>query len=218
MLSKRAANPVAAKPIVWRQIARGGQHDLVQRQQASGVETAELERQLLELQIANQAELARAKQSSFEHGLQQGREEAASAIRESAQKLATTLAELVAFKRKLRLDAEREVVKLSLAIARRILNRELATDPDALEGVVHAALAKLQSREVWQVRVSPQHTEMTKACIERAGLASSVKVHADAALEPGDLLIDTHAGELDASVHTQLHEIERGFAERLAIR
>jgi flagellar biosynthesis/type III secretory pathway protein FliH len=45
-----------------------------------------------------------------------------------------------------------------------------------------------------------------------------VKIAIDPSLRPGDLLIDTPAGELDASVNTQLHEIERGFAERLAIR
>jgi flagellar assembly protein FliH len=218
MLCKRAPNPADAKPIAWKQIPRPGQQESGQRHQASGAEVAELERQVVELQAGTQAELARARQTSFEQGLQQGREEAASAIRESAQKLAATLADLVAFKRKLRLDAEREVVKLSLAVARRILNRELATDPDALEGIVHAALAKLQSRDVLQVRVGPQSAEIIKACIDRAGLAGNVKVQVEPALRAGDLLIDTHAGELDASVDTQLHEIERGFAERLAIR
>lgn len=218
MLCKRALNPTEAKPITWRQIPRPGQNEVTPRQQSSGPDVADLQRQLQELHAAAHAELAHTKQSSYEQGLQQGREEAAVAIRESAQKLATTLAELAAHKRKLRLDAEREVVKLSLAIARRILNRELATDPEALEGVVHAALAKLQSRDVWQVRVSPHGADITKTCIERAGLGASVKVKVDPALHPGDLLIDTHAGELDASVHTQLHEIERGFAERLAIR
>jgi len=109
-------------------------------------------------------------------------------------------------------------VKLSLAIAHRILNRELATDPDAIEGVVHAALAKLQTRDVWQIRVAPAAAAVAQACIDRAGLTAAVKVNADPALQPGDLLVDTAAGELDASVNTQLQEIERGFAERLALR
>jgi flagellar assembly protein FliH len=179
---------------------------------------ADLERQVSELRAASQAELTRVKETAFQEGLRQGREEAASAIHDSAEKLGTTMAELVAFKRKLRLDAEREVVKLSLAIARRILNRELATDPDALEGIVHAALSKLQNRDIWQVRVAAQASDVTNACIDRAGLGGTVKVVVDPALYPGDLLVDTPTGELDASVNTQLHEIERGFAERLAIR
>jgi flagellar assembly protein FliH len=218
MLCKRALNPAEATPMPWRQITRPGQDDSAAKQRISVAEATELQRQIEQLQMAHNAELGRVKQASFEQGLQQGREEAAAAVRESAQKLAITVAELVNYKRKLRTDAEREVVKLSLAIARRILNRELATDPDALEGVVHAALAKLQGREVCQVRVGPQAADITKTCIERAGLSGSVKVNVDPTLTAGDLLIDTAAGELDASVHTQLHEIERGFAERLGIR
>jgi flagellar assembly protein FliH len=149
--------------------------------------------------------------------LRQGREQAAAAVKESAERLAATIADLSAYKRKLRMDAEREVVKLSIAIARRILNRELATDPDALEGLVHAALSRLQNREVWHVRVPASALEVTRACIERAGVTANVSIVADASLQTGDLLIDTPAGELDASVRTQLQEIERGFAERLGI-
>jgi flagellar assembly protein FliH len=218
MLCKRALNPDGAKPIAWRQISPSGSKELTLVSLGSRAELAELERQLSELRTAQNAELACVRQAALQEGLHQGREEAASAVRDSAQKLGATLTELTAFRRKLRLDAEREVVKLSLAIARRILNRELATDPEALEGVVHAALSKLQNRDVWQVRVCAQAAEITNAFLDRAGLTDTVKVLADAALHPGDLLIETPSGELDASVNTQLHEIERGFAERLAIR
>jgi flagellar assembly protein FliH len=218
MLCKIARHREDAKPLVFRQIPRSNQNNIAPPHQSSRAEVADLERQLSELRAATQAELTRVKETSFQEGLLQGREEAASAIQDSAEKLGTTMAELAAFKRKLRLEAEREVVKLSLAIARRILNRELATDPDALEGIVHAALSKLQNRDIWQVRVGAQASGVTNACVDRAGLGGTVKVVVDPALHPGDLLVDTPTGELDASVNTQLHEIERGFAERLAIR
>lgn len=218
MLCKRASNPEDAKPVIWRQVSPTGENDLARLPAHAGTNTTELERQVSELRAASQAEVARTKQAAFQEGLEQGRGEAAGALRETAQKLGTTLSDLATFRRKLRLDAEREVVKLSLAVAHRILNRELATDPDALEGVVHAALSKLQNRDTWQVRVGLQGADITKACLERAGLTGSVKVIIDHALQPGDLLIATSAGELDASINTQLHEIERGFAERLALR
>jgi flagellar assembly protein FliH len=218
MLCRRASNPGDARAMAWRQISPPGQNELTQFDAASHADIGNLERQLSELRTSQQAELAQVKQSAFQQGLEQGRAEAASAIRDSAQKLATTLAELVAFRRKLRSDGEMEVVKLSLAVARRILNRELATDPDALEGIVHAALSKLQNRDIWQIRVSPQGAETTTAYIDRAGFGGTVKVVVDPTLQAGDLLVDTPAGELDASINTQLQEIDRGFAERLAMR
>lgn len=218
MLCKVAGRPEDARPIAWRQISNSGQNELLSLAGPSQAEAAELERRLAEARLGHQTELTQAKQSAFQEGLRQGRDEAVVAVDDCNEKLARTLAELVTFKRKLRADAEREVVKLSLAIARRILNRELATDPDALQGIVHAALGKLQTRDIWQVRVGPHGLNTLNAFLERAGLGGTVKVKNDPALHPGDLIIETPAGELDASVNTQLHEIERGFTERLAIR
>jgi flagellar assembly protein FliH len=216
MLCKRALRPQDATPIVWPQITQSPA--AANEQAGSSAQAAELSRQLSELRIAHEAELGRVRASAFEEGMRQGREEVANVTRDAAQKVASTVAELIGSKRKLRLDAEREIVKLSLAIARRILNRELATDPDAIEGVVHAALCKLQARDVWQIRVAPAAAEITRAYVERAGFGGAVKINIDPALQLGDLVIDTSTGELDASVHTQLQEIERGFAERLAVR
>ena len=51
-------------------------------------------------------------------------------------------------------EAEEDVVELALAIARRILHRELTVAPEALLGLVKAALEKIEAREVHRVRVS----------------------------------------------------------------
>lgn len=218
MSFRRTFGESDVRPVLWRPLAATGQSEALQQRSASASEVAEWQRQYAELQVKHQAELARVQQVAHEEGLRQGREEAASAIRDAAQKLAATMTDLASYKRKLRFQAELEVVRLSIAIARRILNRELATDPEALQGIVHAALFKLQGRELWQVRVSPRACEITRRYVEEAGLAASITVIADPALQTGDLLIETPSGELDASVGTQLQEIERGFTERLGLR
>lgn len=170
-----------------------------------------------ELDGRRQAELADARQQGFQQGLQQGREEAARALQKTAEGLAQALAEAVALKRRVRSEAEMELVKLALAIARRILRRELATDPEAIQGVAHAALSKLQNREIHCVRIFPAGAEVLRACLERSGAPSAVQVISDPSLRAGDLLFETSAGDLDASIETQLQEIERGFADRLAV-
>lgn len=170
-----------------------------------------------ELERRREAELAEARQQGFQQGLQQGREEAAQRVHAVAEGLAQALAEVAALKRRVRSEAEMELVKLALAIARRILRRELATDPEAIQGVAHAALLKLQNRELHRVRVFPAGAEVLRACLDRGGAAPAVQVIADSSLRVGDLLFESSAGELDASIETQLQEIDRGFADRLAI-
>ena len=51
-------------------------------------------------------------------------------------------------RQRFRQEAEEDIVKLALAIARRVLHRELTVAPDALLGLVKAALEKIEAREV----------------------------------------------------------------------
>jgi flagellar assembly protein FliH len=206
-----------AQPVSWRSVT-GGAHPatapaapgLVRASAVASGQPASAE-----IQIVGEAELAQARQSSFQDGLRRGREEAAAAVQQTLERLAQTLRELAELKRKMRNEAEQELVKLSLAIARRILYRELTTDPDSIHGIVHAALQKLQNREIVRVRVYPAAATAVRAAFERMTSSAAVEIVADTGLETGAILFETALGDLDASVETQLQEIQRGFADRL---
>lgn len=219
MLCRIAEQPESAQPVAWRQL-RGGSANasgVLAATEAPPAEVAQLKERIAELERSLQTDAAQTRQAAFEEGLRQGRETGAADIKACAERLAKTLADLVAFKRKVRMDAELELLNLSLAIARRILHRELSTDPQAIEGLVHAALQKIQNREIWRVRVFAAGLDAVRSSLERTG-AGSIEIVADPALKSGDLVVETAAGELDASVDTQLQEIQRGFADRLALR
>ena len=181
-------------------------------------ESVEVERRVAELDRLRQLETAEAHHRGVEDGLRRGREEATAEVKKAFDQVAHTLEDLAKVKRRLRQEAEQEVVKLSLAVARRILYRELSTDPSSIEGIVHAALQKLQQREASRVRVYPAGAPAVRAALERMGSRSGIEVVPDPGLTTGALLFETSVGELDASIETQLQEIQRGFADRLAIR
>jgi len=171
-----------------------------------------------ELETQRPAELEQARQSGFEQGVRQARQEAAKEMEEALDRLARAIQEVPQVKRRVRNEAENEVVKLSLAVARRILHREITADPQSLQGLVYAALQRLQNREITKIRVFPASVKAVRAALERNGGMSAIEVIADGVLQPGALLFETSLGELDASVETQLQEIERGFADRLQTR
>ncbi|MGH9581585.1 MAG: FliH/SctL family protein [Bryobacteraceae bacterium] len=218
MLCKIARDSEQADAVRWRP-AGPGQPIGVKGLPASGPPPDEplLGRRLEELERSRHAELAQARQLGFQEGFQRATAEAARDVHASAERLAQALAELAALKRRVRNEAEMELVKLALAIARRVLRRELATDPEAIQGIAHAALQRLQNRELHRVRIFPAGAEAVRACLERIGAAPGIQIVPDPSLRPGDILFETSAGELDASVETQLQEIDRGFTDRLAL-
>ncbi len=165
-----------------------------------------------------QAQLAQVRQEAFAEGLRQAREEAGSHVKALQDSVGQTLASLAQTKRKLRQEGEVELLKLSLAIARRVLHREISIDAEALHGLVHAAMQKLQNREISRVRVNPAGADAVRTALERIGAAPAIEISPDPTLKSGDIIFETQFGELDASIDSQLAEIQRGFADRLSLR
>lgn len=128
-------------------------------------------------------------------------------------RMARSIEEMSGLRQRFRQEAEEDVVALALAIARRILHRELTMAPNALLGLVKAALEKMGACEVHRVRVSPEDAPLVKQYLDKMGLPQRVDVTADPTLERGAILLDSSRGTLDASVETQIDEIERGLAD-----
>jgi flagellar assembly protein FliH len=154
-----------------------------------------------------------AHQQGYDEGQVAGREPLAAQLEVMQGKLARTIEEITGLRQRYRRQAEQDVVSLALEVARRILHRELTVSPDALLGLVKAALDKMDAREVHQVRVAPQDAPLVREFFDKMGLPRRIEVLADPGLSPGSAILESSRGALDASVDTQLIEIERGFAD-----
>ena len=121
--------------------------------------------------------------------------------------------ELAGMRPRFRREAEEDTVNLAIAIARRVLHRELATDPEAILGLVIAAFQKLNARETHRLRVSPADVTALEENRARMDLPAGLEISSDPSVPMGSTIFETSRGELDASVDTQLAEIQRGFAD-----
>ncbi|HVN04278.1 MAG TPA: FliH/SctL family protein [Bryobacteraceae bacterium] len=166
-------------------------------------------------EIEQRVERARreGRQAGHAEGQAAGRAQAAAELQPVFEKLARTIQELAGLRPRILREAEGELVELSVAIARRILRRELSVDPDALRGLVKSALEKLPAQEISRIRVHPELAPGVQKAL--AGEGREWPLIADGTLERGALLIETARGKLDGSIETQLAEIGRGLADRL---
>src|ERR1051326_4568763 len=206
---------VSGEAAVWAPTPKNGSPS-VQTALASapgGAQGQDTEARILDLE----RQLNERVQTAYQRGLQEGeaggRQQGAAQFQAALERLSRTIEELVNTRPRLRHQAEEDVVKLALAIARRILYRELMTDPAALLGLVRAALDKLDGRGVHKVRANAQDAAILQQHFQQMGLPYKLDVVADPALERGSAIFETDHGSLDDSVDTQLNEIERGFAD-----
>ena len=164
---------------------------------------------------------------SFEAGRERGRQEGRQVEREAlAAQQATALerqerqlAALVgsfAVERDAYLHAvEQEVVKLSLAIAARILRREAQMDPLLLTGAVRVALGQLSASTEIQLRVPASELDLwTETVTLLPNLDVKPTVIAGEGMRLGDCIIESKLGTVDLGIRSQLGEIERGFFDR----
>ena len=156
------------------------------------------------------------RQTAYQRGLQEGEangRQLSAQFQAGLERLARTIEDIASTRPRFRHEAEEDVVKLALAIARRVLYREITTDPAALLGLVRAALDKIDSKGTHHVRANPQDAPVLQQHLQQMGLPYKIDVLADPSLARGAVIFDTEHGSLDASVDTQLNEIERGFAD-----
>jgi len=112
---------------------------------------------------------------------------------------------------------EAEVVKLSLAIAARVLHREAQVDPLLLTAAVRVALEKVAEDSAVVLRVPVEDVERWREVV--AGeTESAVRLIGDERLGAGECVLDTSVGRVELGVGAQLAEIERGFFDLLQQR
>jgi flagellar assembly protein FliH len=171
-----------------------------------------------EANAAIQQRLQQAHEAGFREGEAAARENAETEVRRAVERLAVAAADVAGARSEAIHRAKIDLVRLATEVARRILHRELSLDPAALEALVRAALDKLSTQEVYRVRVHPDQEPMLRACLQRMARNPEVEVVSDPAQERGGAIFETSRGALDASVETQLREIEQGLADQLGAR
>jgi len=164
-----------------------------------------------------------ARREGFEHGAQEGRRAAGSDMQaEMQQSLAQERARLLSAVEQFRgvreryfAEVEQEVVKLALAIAARILHREVQIDPLLLTGVVRVALEKMADRSEVVLRVASADVAAWERVFHATEASERPRVAEDAQLQNGECVLESKMGTVELGVAIQLEEIEKGFFDLL---
>ncbi|MDT8901290.1 FliH/SctL family protein [Anaeroselena agilis] len=152
-------------------------------------------------------------------GLEQAREQTRGTVAEAAERATELLALARQQADEALAGAERQVVELALAVASKVLAREVAENPTVILPIVRAALERVQDQEQITIRVNPECYELVlsarpelQAAMARA---ASVAVVADGALRDGDCIVETPFGTVDARVDTQLEMVKAALKDLL---
>jgi flagellar assembly protein FliH len=160
---------------------------------------------------ASQQHLAALERDAFAKGFAQGEraglEAAAKRGDAMLRRLTQTLEEMTDLRARMIRETEQQMVTLALAVARRVIQREISLDRDLLIAIARVALDRLGDDAKISVRLNPDDHAATEAARTAAWTGTHVTVVADPRVPRGGCRIESDFGALDAGVDAQIQEL-----------
>jgi flagellar assembly protein FliH len=179
----------------------------------------ELEQQLRQVETARNRELEEARAEAHARGRRDADQDRRQLLEQLAGKMGETLNAFVDERDHYFSEVEQEVVRLALAIARRIMHREAQMDPLLLSGAVRVALGQLADGTAVTLRVPASEKDLWEEMLRLCpNLSLRPQLAGEAGMRTGECLLETRLGEVNLGIGAQLDEIERGFFDLLETR
>ncbi|MDZ7373502.1 MAG: FliH/SctL family protein [candidate division KSB1 bacterium] len=185
-----------------------GEEDLYVADRPDGAGKANVLATATILPPATEEELKSAWQDGFQEGYRQAQEDLRPLIASLREATRTVQEE----RDRLIRDAELVVVRLAYEVAKKIVGHEVQMRSDAIVYIVREALRRIADRDRIVIRLNPQDARAVRnhpaLRPELFDSFEAVEIREDEEVGRGSCLVETSSGLIDASLDTQLAEIE----------
>jgi len=199
--------------------------DLLHQARSEARETLDAAQDEAELIRSKALEEAReiteqARQSGYEEGLRQAQE----AIEADRQLAILQSQEILLEANRMKMamfeSSESDMVRLSLAIAKRVIATELKTNPDIVANILSEALTYLDQPDNLTLYLNPDDIETVLDALENTNVFNGknnlhTEVQPDNRISPRGLRIESDSGSVDARMETRITNIENAIQDVL---
>lgn len=159
-------------------------------------------------------ELDQRLRESFQSGLHEGKNLAERGLHNVFAALRSATEGLHALREKVMRESEDELIKLIMAVAAKVIQREVAQDRQGiLADVVKAATAGISARDEIFIHLHPDDYAEVTGKSAHEPFTERMQFKSDPDVSPGSCRVDTEMGTIDASFGAQLEEIFRRLQE-----
>ena len=164
----------------------------------------ELERELVEAKERARAEAAKARAE----GRQEAADLARAELHASTQALHAAAAELRGWTSKQVEISADEIARVAVAVAGKIVRREIAHDDEFVVRLIRRCLHKIVHRQIVEIRVSPGEYDRVAAALDELGGGADpgheITVRKDRRVAPGGCVVETPDFVVDGTPRSQL--------------
>lgn len=147
----------------------------------------------------------------YAQGERSGLDAAARQGEASLRRLAETIDEMASMRADLLRRSERELVRLSVSIAERVIRREITLDTNLVAAMAKVAIDRLGDRASASIRLHPNDHAAFMAAANGTPFPGPVEIVPDAGVTRGGCVVRSDFGQMDLDVSSQLVEISRAL-------
>lgn len=158
-------------------------------------------------------------QNGFAEGFEKGRQQGLATAERMIEEAIDVKKRALETKERLVKEAEAEIIRIVLEVARKVLGEQIKTDREAVLGVVRKALEKCTFSGRVAMKVSPDDYDVIelskKRLLAEIDGITQLDIEVEEGLSQGSCVLETESGFIDSSVEVQLGRIENTFKELL---
>jgi len=162
-------------------------------------------------------DLQRYQEESYQRGLQDGKSLAERGLLNVFKGLRTAAEDLQNLREKVLRDSEDDLLDLTMAVARKVVGREVMQDRQVVIRLIRTVIQNLNERDELLIRVHPDDhtllvTSQNEALKSELGAVKFI-LKPDPTIEIGSCQVETEWGTVDAGFEAQMEEIYRRLQE-----
>ena len=148
-----------------------------------------------------------ARDRGFAAGDREGRDAARAGVEATLARLAQTIDTIAALRTSFLRRSEQDLVRLAMAIAERVIHREVQLDRDLILVMARAAIARLGDAAVVTVHVNSDDLAAIAPRLEIQTATGPIRLVADPGVPAGGCFVESNLGDVDATIEEQMREI-----------
>lgn len=158
-------------------------------------------------------EKRRGYEEGYQLGIEDGVQHATEQYQMHLQKAANILEQAYQEKAAIIQEADPFVIELTMEIAKKVIQQELKTHPEALLDIIKQTLSSVYETDSISIGVAPEDFSFVQKQREQLLAMDNgqveIKVFPDYSIQQGGCIIRTSSGSVDARIDVQLSEIKK---------
>lgn len=156
-------------------------------------------------------------QKGYEEGICKAEQEIDGSIKNARQESQQILAKAGKTKIQILRAAESDMMRLVMAIVRKVIGGEIETNPQVIINVIAQALTYLDKTENISVHINPQEILQVLDAVntgqftDKNNKVVDFEVQADKRVSSGGCIIEGEEGQIDATIETRINRIEKSI-------